>query len=360
MNSLNKIIASWKLNVKKYFFKYRKGFFELFMISNSPQLMLQNIGSMPFVKHDTVNHKISTDNMFCTVKIFYQLLEDGLFLMISDGKYKKNVMDVMLYDETVPLEYYFLSFKTSTRTVNSASTLVNGTGFSFNTWSLCKPGGIKNVCHFKHAHEHFITIYFTQKWLDLYLKTCDEATVQFFKNFIASDNTFVMCPRQFEENAPDYLQLFNVFDVNIPASELNIEEFKDQTMNLIHEFSKGIQMQIAEENYFNLSNDTRIKIIQSEQILSTYFTKEFPGVEWLADQVGISVTGLKSGFKQIYGYSIFKYYRHQKMKIAQTVLAQNKDIKIKDLAEQMGYTNAAKFTAAFKDEIGALPSDIVG
>jgi AraC-like DNA-binding protein len=47
------------------------------------------------------------------------------------------------------------------------------------------------------------------------------------------------------------------------------------------------------------------------------------------------------------------------MKVARTVLLQNKEIMIKDLAAQMGYSSAAKFAAAFREEIGVLPSEIM-
>jgi AraC-like DNA-binding protein len=48
------------------------------------------------------------------------------------------------------------------------------------------------------------------------------------------------------------------------------------------------------------------------------------------------------------------------MAIALSILKRNKGIMIKDLASQMGYDSAAKFTAAFKEETGMLPSEVTG
>lgn len=359
MSKFRRLIIFWKLNVKKYFFRYRYGFFELFMIANSPHIMLQNIRNMPLVKHDPKCQIISTENMFLKVSIFYLQLNQDVLLMLSDGFYKKNVLDVMLYDEHEPLEHYFLSLRTFNGTVSSSSTLVNHTGFSSNTWSLCKPAGVKNVGHFKNANEQFFTVYFTQKWLDRYLQTCDERTKIFFKEFIESENTFLMWPRYTSETSPDYSLFYNVFKENKPVSEIDHENFMATTLTMMEEFASCLSNDSLKADHLRMTNENRLKLLKAENYLSQFFTSNFPGVENIAQHVGISPTGLKAGFNQLFGCTVFKYYRSRKMKIACSILQNNKAIKIKELAAQLGYENAAKFTTAFKEETGALPSEVV-
>jgi hypothetical protein len=142
----------------------------------------------------------------------------------------------------------------------------------------------------------FFTIYFTLPWLEKYLQTCNEATVLFFQNFLASETTFVMCPRMEETSLSHFSLFYNVFNENKLASEMDNESFKEQTMLLFKEFSKSIQNHVIDDDDFNMTNENRLKIIQAENYLLSYKTQEFPGVDWLADKVGISSTGLKNWF----------------------------------------------------------------
>jgi len=208
----------------------------VFMIANSPHIMIQNFSQMPFVKVDPELQTVHCDNLFLTVDIFHYELDFHRLLMISDAVYKKIVLDVMLYDNRANTTHYFLSLKTVTSEVSSSSTMVNGTNFSSNTWSLCKPGGIKNVVHFKSSKEQFFTCYFTQEWLDEYLKNCEEETSKFFKEFMASDVAFMMLPRSFNKNAQDYNLFYDVFNQNVPVEKINHKEFECVTQEMLAKF----------------------------------------------------------------------------------------------------------------------------
>jgi AraC-like DNA-binding protein len=328
------------------------------MIANSPHIMIQNFSQMPFVKVDTELQTVHFDNLFLRVDIFHLELDPQCLLMITDGFYKKNVLDIMLYDKRIPSRHYFLSLKTMTEKVSSSSTMVNGTSFSSNTWSLCKPEGIKNVSHFKNAKEQFFTVYFTQEWLNEYLNSCDADTRNFFKEFMVSDTPFLMFPRREQDDLPDYNLFYDVFKKMIPTSKINSLEFQELTMEMFAEFSSSIpQGGVLTEN-FKLSNENRLNVIKAEHYLSQFVVKEFPGVEAVAKYCGISPTGLKKGFQQLYGTTLFGYHRQQKMKIAHAALKRNPSIKIKELAAQLGYVNAAKFASGFKEVIGVSPSSL--
>ncbi len=352
----DKVIKKWKKEVKKYFLSYKNGFFEIFQYANSPQLMIRNFINMPFVKSDEIYQTIAAENPFLKVKIFYLSFEKGLLLMLTKAFYKKNVMDRMLYDEELPTEYFFIALKVHGKCLESRQPLINGTNHIHNFWSLCKPAGIKNISHFKNSDEQFYTLFFTKIWLDNYLIHADEIVKTFFTDFLNSDATYIMWPSYETLGKSDYSLFKDVLENSKPVSEINQELFRDQSLMMFNDFASDISNFDFHANYLKISNEQRLKILRAEDYMRNFYNDEFPGIAQIAEKVGISHTGLKTGFNQLFGCSIYKYFRNQKMKIALSILEQNSDIKIKDLATQLGYDNAAKFTAAFKEEIGFLPS----
>lgn len=352
-----KAIKNWKQKVKKYFFSYKNGFYELYQFANSPELMIRNFINMPFVKYNAKYQTITTQNPFLQVKIFYLTFEEGLFLMLSEAFYKKNVMDRMMYDEDQPTENFFIALKVSKKAVASKYPLVNGTSYMHNMWSICKPAGIKNLCHFKNSYEQFYTLFFTKSWLENYLKEVDEKVKTFIVDFLNSETTYIMWPRY--DTLGNHYSLFkDALEHSKPVAVIDQKVFRRQSLQMFEDFISNIQKVEFHANYLKMNNEQRVKILRAEDFLGNFYSSDFPGVEQVADEVGISPTGLKTGFKQVYGCSIYKYFRNQKMKIAFSILEQNKEIKIKDLAAQMGYDNAAKFAAAFKDVMGFLPSEL--
>lgn len=355
VTSISNIIASWKEKITKYFF-YKDGFFQLNQLANSPQLMIQNCINMPFVKYDSECQVITTQNPFLRVKMFHLNFEEGLLLMLSDCYHYQNIMDSMVYNEE-PAIHYFISLKVSRNKVKSKNPLVNGSIYSYNMWSICKPAGIKNLYHFKNSHEQFYTLYFTQSWLEKYLLHADEKVKDFLLDFMNSDNTYMMWPRQETLDIKDYTLFKDTLEQNKPIAELDLEVYRKQSLGMFEDFISSVVKEDLNADHLKMSNENRLKIFKAQNYLSNHYTGDFPGLENIAEKVGISPTGLKTGFKQVYGASIYKYFRSQKMKIAFSILNQNKDIQIKVLAAQMGYDNAAKFAAAFKDEMGFLPSE---
>lgn len=74
----------------------------------------------------------------------------------------------------------------------------------------------------------------------------------------------------------------------------------------------------------------------------------------LAKMLSTSPTQLKEGFRVVYGAPIQTFVREQRLHAAARLLKQT-DMKIRDVAEQFGYINVSKFSAAFQDVIGMRP-----
>ena len=109
----------------------------------------------------------------------------------------------------------------------------------------------------------------------------------------------------------------------------------------------------------SLSRNTlpRIQVNLAKQV-ATYLTQNMNRritVSELAKHFAVSETFLKNSFKGVYGVGIFSYNRIQKMQCAAQVLIKT-DRSIADVANEYGYNNESKFSAAFKDIMGDTPS----
>ena len=66
-------------------------------------------------------------------------------------------------------------------------------------------------------------------------------------------------------------------------------------------------------------------------------------------------TTLKEDFKAVYGMSIAAHMKEHRLEHASLLLRQAED-SIADIARAVGYESQSKFTAAFKEKYGVLPS----
>lgn len=76
----------------------------------------------------------------------------------------------------------------------------------------------------------------------------------------------------------------------------------------------------------------------------------------LAEQFGVSQTQIKTCFRNVYGTSVYKDTRTQKMKEAARLLLES-DQTVLDIAGHFGYENGSKFASAFRNVIGVSPNE---
>ena len=85
---------------------------------------------------------------------------------------------------------------------------------------------------------------------------------------------------------------------------------------------------------------------------------EPPGLQELADEIGLSLKKLKEGFKQIYGDSVFNFLFHYKMEYARRLLETN-TYNVNEVGLKVGYSTSSHFIAAFKKKFGITPKKYV-
>ncbi|MFW5487903.1 MAG: helix-turn-helix domain-containing protein [Desulfovibrio sp.] len=81
-----------------------------------------------------------------------------------------------------------------------------------------------------------------------------------------------------------------------------------------------------------------------------------PGLDSLAIQIGMSVTKLKRGFKQVYGCTVYGHLRNSRMETARRLLDDGQ-ANISQTAWRIGYTNVGHFSVAFRKYFGLKPTD---
>lgn len=81
-----------------------------------------------------------------------------------------------------------------------------------------------------------------------------------------------------------------------------------------------------------------------------------PTLPELARQIGINVSKLTSGFRQLFGCSVYAFVREQRLQLAYRMLADGA-ISVADAAHACGYTDS-HFTKVFRSRFGSAPSSL--
>lgn len=118
--------------------------------------------------------------------------------------------------------------------------------------------------------------------------------------------------------------------------------------------------------YFNRSEDTNIEscpfLVDEENVMKIRKAKDIvianmaepPGLQELADQVGINLKKLKMGFRQIYGDSVYSFLFDYKMDYARKLLDSG-SYNVNEVGLKIGYSTASHFIAAFRKKFGTTP-----
>ena len=80
-----------------------------------------------------------------------------------------------------------------------------------------------------------------------------------------------------------------------------------------------------------------------------------PTLKELATMVGLNETKLKSGFKALFGQTVYGYFKTYRIELARHRLL-DETCSISQVASSVGYTNISHFSAAFKERHGVTPS----
>ena len=112
-------------------------------------------------------------------------------------------------------------------------------------------------------------------------------------------------------------------------------------------------IQPEEETYLPRGQELLIRHLR-DHIVSDEL--HYSSLEELAVEHGISVSLLQKSFKQVYGMPVYQYLKSYRLEKAAASLHAT-DRSVTTIALDAGYTNAAKFSEAFRKQYGLPPSE---
>lgn len=83
-----------------------------------------------------------------------------------------------------------------------------------------------------------------------------------------------------------------------------------------------------------------------------------PSLTELAAYAGLNEKKLKIGFRQVFGTSVFGFFREHRLQKAHELLRQG-NLNVTETAYAIGYQSLSHFSRAFKDRFGILPKDFL-
>ena len=99
----------------------------------------------------------------------------------------------------------------------------------------------------------------------------------------------------------------------------------------------------------------QVKIIREIHDHLTEHMEQRVTIEELSHRYLINPTTLKTVFKEVYGNSLAAHMKEHRMGKAAALLRET-DMSVAEIAGQVGYESQSKFTAAFKEQFGQLPT----
>lgn len=109
----------------------------------------------------------------------------------------------------------------------------------------------------------------------------------------------------------------------------------------------------VEQCPFLMDEENILKIKDAKDIIIKHMA-EPPGLQELADQVGLSLKKLKLGFKQVYGASVYNFLFDYKMDYARKLLDSGSH-NVNEVSHKVGYSTSSHFITAFKKKFGTTP-----
>jgi AraC-like DNA-binding protein len=349
-------INKWFQNAKKNFFKYKDGFFELPYFSNTPQAIIASFSKMPFVKHNKVEQSLSTNNPFSKSTVHYHELEEGLWLFYIQSEYKANVLFKQYFDKDLPSNYYLLIYNIDSNDVEQKTTeSSHHISIENKSWVLSKPGAIFNIARFKHSKTNTLSVYFTKEWLVKNIWNTPNFQENKLPNFFECNAKYITWPDKALQPLGALTTYYKLIMDKGSKGMPSIAKSKKLVFHLFEIFIQTHKAESTSKTHFEIPNTDRVRVMKLEHHLVNNLLQKFEGINQLANRFNISPTKVKSDFKIIYGRPIFQYYQEKQMQLAAEIL-KKEDIRIKELANRMGYESVGKFSQAFKKYFNVLPS----
>ena len=145
------------------------------------------------------------------------------------------------------------------------------------------------------------------------------------------------------------LNLFN--ELSLTVQKKNIGSVRLKVLEILSSLQSEDVIYPFNSHYLSLSQAALAR--KAHEMLTEDLSKHV-AVKCIAQKLGVSETGLKNYFKEVYGSCISEYLKNKRMKYAADKL-QNTSLSILDIANSIGYTNQGRFAKVFYDHYKLKP-----
>ncbi len=114
----------------------------------------------------------------------------------------------------------------------------------------------------------------------------------------------------------------------------------------------------AEYEKIKISREEVLRLMVVRKYLDRDMGFSPPNFSLLTKMALMSSTSLKTKFKKMYGTTLFEYFQRMRMQRARILLLTHK-FSVKQVGNQLGYSNHSNFTIAFKKEFHHLPHELI-
>ena len=151
---------------------------------------------------------------------------------------------------------------------------------------------------------------------------------------------------------PTAIVLSQLFHYNLNLSIKNLY-YKAKGYELLSLYFNRTEDPNTEHCPFLIDRGNVLKIRKAKEIIIANMA-EPPGLQELADEIGLNLKNLKMGFKQIYGDTVYGFLFDYKMDFARKLLDSG-SYNVNEVGLQIGYSTGSHFIAGFKKKFATTP-----
>jgi AraC-like DNA-binding protein len=177
-------------------------------------------------------------------------------------------------------------------------------------------------------------------------------SIKNYITFLSDDNKDKKYYKEEDISPSMAIVLSQLFHYNLHPSIKNLY-YKGKGYELLSLYFNRTEDPNAEQCPFLIDEENVLKIKKAKEIILSNMA-EPPGLQELADEIGLSLKKLKMGFKQIYGDTVYGFLFDYKMDSARKLLDSG-SYNVNEVGLKIGYSTGSHFIAAFKKKFGTTP-----
>ncbi len=155
--------------------------------------------------------------------------------------------------------------------------------------------------------------------------------------------------------------IFRRITNEIEKTTSEIDSIEKDIKRLLAVFFSDLSQRLndfADYEKIKISKEEMLRLMVVRNYLDVDIGFPPPNFSLLTKLALMSNTSLKTKFKKMYGITLYEYFQRTRMHRARILLLSHK-FSVKQVGNQLGYSNLSNFTIAFKKEFHHLPHELI-